>query len=96
MPKLSDEQIQQKLTEGRNYKRLYRELKHKFGIVVEEHKQCPKLIAELTAKYDAIIEKEFMMGILTNGTTDCLILEILHYRKVSVVAGDTNVCTTPI
>lgn len=58
MPKLSDEQIQQRLTEGRNYKRLYFELKDKFDEVAQEHKQCPQLIAELAAKYDAIIETQ--------------------------------------
>src|ERR1700722_6431686 len=58
MPKPTDEQIKQKLTEGRNYKRLYFELKDKFDEVAEEHKQCPKLIADLTAKYDAIIETQ--------------------------------------
>ncbi|MGH9619551.1 MAG: IS66 family transposase [Bryobacteraceae bacterium] len=58
MPKLSDEQIQKRLIEGRNYKRLYHELKDKFDVVAAEHKQCPKLIAELTAKYDTIIETQ--------------------------------------
>ena len=58
MNKLSEEQVKQKLQEGRNYKRLYFELKDKFDVVAEEHKQCPKLIAELTAKYDAIIETQ--------------------------------------
>jgi hypothetical protein len=56
--KLSEEQVKQKLAEGRNYKRLYFELKDKFDVVAEEHKQCPKLIADLTAKYDAIIETQ--------------------------------------
>jgi len=56
--KLSDEEIAQKLQEGRNYKRLYYELKDKFDVVAEEHKQCPQLIAALTAKYDAIIETQ--------------------------------------
>lgn len=56
MPKLSNEQIQHRLTEGRNYKRLYHELKERFDEVAQEHKQCPQLIAELATKYDAIIE----------------------------------------
>jgi transposase len=56
--RLSEEQVKQKLQEGRNYKRLYFELKDKFDVVAEEHKQCPKLIADLTAKYDAIIETQ--------------------------------------
>ena len=58
MPKLSDEQVKQGLIEGRNYKRLYHELKATFDVIVEEHKQCPKRIAELTAKYDATIETQ--------------------------------------
>lgn len=58
MNRLSEEQVKQKLQEGRNYKRLYFELKDKFDVVAEEHKQCPKLIADLTAKYDAIIETQ--------------------------------------
>jgi hypothetical protein len=58
MPKLTEQQIRQKLTEGCNYKRLYRELKDRFDVVATEHKQCPQLIADLTAKYDAIIETQ--------------------------------------
>ncbi len=56
--KLSDGETKRQLQEGRNFKRLYYELKDKFDVVAEEHKQCPQLIAELTAKYDAIIEAQ--------------------------------------
>jgi transposase len=56
--KLTDEQVKQKLTEGRNFKRLYYELKDRSDVVAEEHKRCPQLIAELTAKYDVIIETQ--------------------------------------
>lgn len=58
MPKLSEQQLNQKLTEGRNFKRLYYELKDRFDEVSTEHKQCPRLIAELSAKYDGIIETQ--------------------------------------
>lgn len=58
MHKLNDEQVKQKLSESRNYKRLYYKLKDTFDVLAEEHKQCPQLIAELTAKYDAIIETQ--------------------------------------
>ncbi len=56
--KLSDEVTKRQLQEGRNFKRLYYELKDKFDVVAEEHKQCPQLIAELAAKYDVIIETQ--------------------------------------
>jgi len=52
MPKLTDTQIQQRLTEGRNYKRLYGELRVRFDEVVDEHKQCPKLLAAQQAQLD--------------------------------------------
>jgi transposase len=58
MHKLTDEQIKQKLQEGRNFKRLYYELKDRFDAVTDEHKQCPQIIAELTARYDTIIENQ--------------------------------------
>lgn len=58
MNKLSEEQIKQKLQEGRNYKRLYFELKDKFDEVVEQHKQCPKLLAEQKAYFEAILETQ--------------------------------------
>lgn len=54
MPKLTDEQIKQKLQEGRNYKHLYHELKHSFDDVTAEHKQCPKLLAEQQAAIETL------------------------------------------
>jgi len=54
MPKLTDKQIKQKLREGRNYKHLYHELKHRFDDVVAEHKQCPKLLAEQQAAIETL------------------------------------------
>lgn len=47
MNKLSEEQIKQKLAEGRNYKRLYFELKIKYDEVKAENKQLKTLVAEL-------------------------------------------------
>lgn len=58
MPKLSEQQIQQKLTEGRNYKRLYFELKDKYDAVVAENKQLKVLLAEQKAYFEAIIEAQ--------------------------------------
>ena len=52
MNKLSEEQIKQKLAEGRNFKRLYYELKDKFDVVSKEHKKCPELVAELKARLE--------------------------------------------
>ncbi len=54
MPKLSDEQIKQRLQEGRNYKHLYRELKGRFDEVTAEHKQCPQLLAEQQAAIETL------------------------------------------
>jgi transposase len=56
--KLTDEQIQQKLIEGRNYKRLYTELKAMFDEVVADHKQCPKLLAEQKTYFESIVETQ--------------------------------------
>ncbi len=58
MNKLSEEQVKQRPTEGRNYKRLYYGLKDTFDTASEEHKQCPRLIAEPTAKHDAATEAQ--------------------------------------
>lgn len=52
MNKLSEEQIKQKLTEGRNYKRLYTELKVQFNELVKEHKRCPELVAVLESRLE--------------------------------------------
>lgn len=45
--KLTDAEIKQKLQEGRNYKRLYLELKPRFDKVVEENRQLLQLAKEL-------------------------------------------------
>lgn len=52
MNKLSEEQIKQRLIEGRNYKRLYFELKDRFDEVASEHKKCPELVAELESRLE--------------------------------------------
>ncbi|MGH7238466.1 MAG: IS66 family transposase, partial [Candidatus Saccharimonadales bacterium] len=52
MNKLSDAQIKRRLQEGRNYKRLYFDLKGRFDELAEAHKQCPKQLAELQGKLD--------------------------------------------
>lgn len=56
--KLSDEQINLKLTEGRNYKRLYFELKDKYDAVVAENKQLKVMLAEQKAYFESIIETQ--------------------------------------
>jgi len=58
MPKLTDEQIKQKLTEGRNYKRLYFELKDKFDDAHAEIKQLKADNAELKQYFSGIIEAQ--------------------------------------
>ncbi len=58
MNKLTDEQIKQKLAEGRNYKRLYFELKDKYDEVVLENKQLRIMLAEQKAYFEAIIETQ--------------------------------------
>ncbi len=52
MNKLSEEQVKQRLIEGRNYKRLYFELKDRFDEVASEHKKCPDLVAELESRLE--------------------------------------------
>ena len=58
MNKLTDEQIKQKLAEGRNYKRLYFELRIKYDEVVLENKQLRIMLAEQKAYFEAIIEAQ--------------------------------------
>lgn len=58
MPKLSDEQIKQKLTEGRNYKRLYFELKAMFDKERAEKKQLKDELAELKALFTETVERQ--------------------------------------
>lgn len=47
--KLSDQQVTQRLQEGRNYKRLYVELKAKYNLIVTENKQLQELVAAQAA-----------------------------------------------
>jgi transposase len=56
VPKLSDEQIKQKLTEGRNYKRLYFELKAMFDEERAEKKQLKAELAELKVLFSKTVE----------------------------------------
>ena len=56
--KLSDEQIQQKLQEGRNYKRLYHELKDKFDDAQVEIKQLKADNAELKRYFTELVETQ--------------------------------------
>jgi Transposase IS66 family len=56
--KLSDAQIKQRLQEGRNYKRLYFELKDKFDDAKTEIKQLRAENAEQKAYFEAIIETQ--------------------------------------
>lgn len=58
MPKLSDEQIKQKLTEGRNYKRLYFELKDKFDEVKAENKQLKAELSDQRVYFETIVETQ--------------------------------------
>jgi len=58
MPKLSEEQIRQKLIEGRNYKRLYYELKDKFDTVKADNKQLKQELAEQRHYFEGIIETQ--------------------------------------
>jgi transposase len=50
--KLSDQEIHLRLQEGRNYKRLYTELKLAFDELKAEHKECPVKLAALQDKLD--------------------------------------------
>lgn len=58
MPKLSDEQIRQKLIEGRNYKRLYFELKDKFDDLKAENKQLKQELRDQRHYFEAIVETQ--------------------------------------
>lgn len=59
MPKLNDAQIKQKLAEGRNYKRLYFELKDKYDEVKAENKQLKQMLADQKAYFEAIVENQY-------------------------------------
>lgn len=58
MLKLSDAQIKQKLAEGRNYKRLYFELKIKYDQVVGENKQLKQMLIDQKAYFEALLENQ--------------------------------------
>lgn len=58
MNKLSDEQVKQKLIEGRNYKRLYFELKDKFDDAHAEIKQLKADNADLKQYFSGIVEAQ--------------------------------------
>lgn len=58
MPNLSEQQIKQKLSEGRNYKRLYLELKDKFDEIKAENKQLKQELTDQRQYFSAIIETQ--------------------------------------
>jgi hypothetical protein len=58
MPKLSEEQIKQKLIEGRNYKRLYFELKDKYDDLKAENKQLRQELVDQRQYFESIIETQ--------------------------------------
>lgn len=58
MPKLSDEQIKQKLIEGRNYKRLYFELKIKYDDLKAENKQLKQMLVDQRTYFEALLETQ--------------------------------------
>ena len=58
MPKLSEQQIKQKLTEGRNYKRLYFELKVKYDELKVENKQLKQELLDQRQSFESIIETQ--------------------------------------
>jgi hypothetical protein len=58
MPKLSEQQIKDKLTEGRNYKRLYFELKTKYDDLKSENKQLKQELVDQRLYFTSIIETQ--------------------------------------
>lgn len=58
MNKLTDEQIKQKLAEGRNYKRLYHELKDKYDDLKLENKQLKQELRDQRRYFESIIETQ--------------------------------------
>ena len=58
MYKLTDDQIKQKLAEGRNYKRLYFELKDKYDDLKLENKQLKQELADQRQYFESIIENQ--------------------------------------
>lgn len=58
MLKLTEAQIKQKLAEGRNYKRLYTELKVKFDELKKENKQLRQELVDQRQYFESIIETQ--------------------------------------
>src|SRR5258706_10013559 len=58
MPKLSEEQTKQKLIEGRNYKRLYFELKVKYDGLKAGNKQLEQELLDQRQYFSTIIETQ--------------------------------------
>jgi len=58
MPKLSEEQIKQKLIEGRNYKWLYVELKAKHDDLKAENKQLKQELLDQRQYFESIVETQ--------------------------------------
>lgn len=58
MRKLTDDQIRQKLAEGRNYKRLYFELKDKCDSVIAENKQLKQDLQDQKQYFEGLIETQ--------------------------------------
>ncbi len=56
--KLTDTQIKRQLSEGRNYKRLYFELKVRFDALTAENKQLKQANTELKAQFAAVTETQ--------------------------------------
>lgn len=58
MRKLTDDQIRQKLVEGRNYKRLYFELKDTCDSVIAENKQLKQELRDQKQYFEGLIETQ--------------------------------------
>jgi len=59
MPKkLSDEEIKHRLQEGRNYKRLYFELKVKYDDLKTKNIQLTAQMASMATRFEAIVEAQ--------------------------------------
>jgi len=98
MNKLSDQQIKLRLQEGRNYKRLYTDLKVQFDEVVKEHKQCPKLLVEQqeaieTLKIQIAELQTMVFGRKKKPPTGHYLPDVL---KLEVMARDKNSYRRPL
>ncbi len=58
MPKLTDEQVKQRLIEGRNYRRLYSELKVKYDELKVENKQLKQELHDQRQYFESIVETQ--------------------------------------